>query len=375
MTLKSIIKTISNDKTLSILILFVFILIGTLMYYNLNEELLNYNSRTLEYFYTTDDGCDSVRELLNNPNEFEIYEMKDINGTVYEYLIINVPSKEEQIMYYMKNHIKKYINELNEKFSFDNMECILLKPENMNVTSIREIIVTYMSFENNTILNESMDDYENDINTALTNYNTSGTNTDLTITPISKTNEYIYVTDIYKIILKIIFKNKINETIKNITINISKYTNNPTNWRKKRIRNKVKSLHKFSTTLKFISDDANFDSKINSNLLNYTTNENGNTIRYLENNTVGFGTNVFDLSANFNNDESSLLYNYIQNNDAIFKDFITDSGMMVYLKEMYETNDFGYFHVFNNSQSIVQRYTSTEYDACRETIDYENGSV
>lgn len=374
MTLKSIIKTISNDKILSILILFLFILIGTIMYYNLNEQLLN-NSRALEHFEYDNDDCDNVRELLNNPDEFETYEMKDVNGLTYEYLIINIPVKEGQIINYMKTQIKIYINELNKKFKFDNMEVLLLKSGNMNVASIKEIILTYMSCEDNTILNESIDEYKGDINDALTNYNisaTSANNLDSTIIPIYKTNEYTYITDIYKIILKIIFKNKMNNTIKNLTNNISKYKNNPVSWRWWRVRNSANVLYKIFITLEFISDDANFDSKINSNLLNHTINKDGTPIRQMGNNNVDSRTKVLDLSANFNNDEDSLLYNYIQNSDTIFKEFITNYGFMEDLKYIYETNDLGYFHIYNHSYSIVQRYTSDDFEKCKQTIEWEN---
>ena len=395
MTLKAIIKTISNDKILSILALFSIILIGTLLYYNLSAKLLNNRIRTLEYFEdnNNDDGCDIIRELLENQRqfeagesskEFETYEMKDESGTTYEYLIINKSLNDEQIMNYMKRYIEKYINELNSKFQFDSIsECTLLNPENMTFQRIRDIIVNYMGYTNNEGFKATVDEYENDINDSLEEYiNSNNNNGQLTLSPENNFNKYSYIIKIYKIILKILFKNQINTIIKTLLGTekkdgvITNYINNPSSWRQTRIRNYVNYLHRVAITLKFISDENNFKSKITSNLLsNYKERNNGTIERVLSNNAIEPGTNVLELSDYFNNDDDSLLYHYIQDNNNIFIDTITNNGMLNYLNQIYMTSDFGYFHVFEQSYSIIERYTSDEYDACKETIDYENSSM
>ena len=81
MTLKTIIKTISNDKVLSILALFSIILIGTLLYYNLSAKLLNNQTHTLEYF-EEEVICQPIRELIAYPYAYKIYELKDEKGNI-----------------------------------------------------------------------------------------------------------------------------------------------------------------------------------------------------------------------------------------------------------------------------------------------------
>lgn len=376
MTLKSIIRTISNDKILSILVIFSVILLCTLLYYNLNEKLLNYNSHTLEHFEEEDDGCDIIRELEETPEEFETYEMKDTNGTIYKYLIISKSLKNEQIINYMNTYIKTYIDKLNSTFPFDSIsECIFTKSENISYQRIKDIIVNMIGYSNNNTFKSTVDEYKDNINNALGEYNSSNdTNNGKTKTPETNFYKYRYITKIYKIILKILFKNKINNDINNINRIIDKYRSNPKNWRKRRIRNNVNYLHRVAMTLGFINDDANFESKITSNLLSNYTILDGGIERRLSNDTVETETNVFDYFSN--DDVDSPLYNYIQNNNQIFKNTInSNTGMMDDLNTIYNTTDFGYYHVFESSNSIIKTYYSDDYDACYELIDYESDSA
>ena len=386
MTLKSIIKTISNDKILSILALFSVILIGTLMYYNLNEGLLNYNSRTLEYFYdNNDDPCSEVRELINDPDEFETYSIiynnpendPEIENTTY---IISKTLKYEQIMNYMKYHIEANVNELNQTFPIDTFSCA-----NKEFSTIKTIITKFMSNYSSDILEGIIDrsqtyfenakkEYEADIQKN-DNGETTGQSTQLHL--------YRYLTKIYKILLNIIISAKFEKKLKRLkgtdTSNglIQKYTGDPVTWRKRQIRNVVNSLYRIYIPLMFINqNEINFKSVINYNLLPESTSLYSGSRETTDihwDNNANNDTSLPDINVleyNFNNDVP--LSEYIVDNNTIFEEMINKANLMGSLKEIYDTTTFGYYHVFEYSQSIIKTYATAVYGDCLKTIDYEN---
>lgn len=387
MTLKSIVRAISNDKVLSILALFSVILIGTLLYYNLSARLLNNNSRTLENFQDNNENdiCEYIRELEDrksneNQENFETYDMKDATGTTYEVLIIDKEAKEEQIMTYIKTYLTNYVNELISSFNFDIIGRQLT--DNMSFSDIEDIIVVYMSNTNQDILRSTIDEYKENIENAISTYhNQKNTNTDGTVAFRTDYYKHLYITTIYKIILKIMFKNKINKTKVALDSRITKALDATPGSalfesRKRRVRQIVNVLHRLNMSLKFISDDVNFESKIKYNLLSdYEINSETGEPEVTMSITNNSGKNVLELSDTFNDDEDSRLSLYIKDNDTTFKNMISDFGIEDNLKEIYNTSDVGYFHVFDKSWSIMHRYTKDEYDTCYETIELESASV
>lgn len=388
MTLKSIIQAISNDKILSILVIFSVILLCTLLYYNLNEGLLKYNSRTIENFEDNNDNdndndsCDPIKSSLSEETkaDFETYRMTDSDGE--QYLIIDKDIKDEEIITYIKNKSTKYINELNSTFDFDSLNVVLTIPENIDYSKIKEIVKTYGN-----VSEDAIEKYKDDIKKLISSYNENTNNNETILTTSGETDYYkhLYITNIYKNILKILFENKIINVTGNISNIINrinkikkrlekKYTerrNNILSYRKKRLRNNLQSLYKFYITLEFIKDDANFESMIKYNLLsNYTINSDSDE-PLIKDQTYEPepGTDVLEFSDTFDGEDNSLVLLYIQNYNNIFKDMISEIESD--LEDIYETDDVEYFHVFDESNSI-ERYTGSEYVDCGEAIEYEN---
>jgi hypothetical protein len=379
MTLKSIIKIISNDKILSILALFSVILIGTLMYYNLNEGLLNYNSRTLEYFEdNNDDGCDTIRSLINYPGDFETYPIVYNNPNIENItLIIDKSAKHEQIMRYMKYHISAIVNELNQTFPVNTFS------PNQDFSSIKIIIKKFMSSYSSDLLEDIINKYQTYFNDARDEYTADITNPNSTTGHITQLPLYRYLTKIYKIVLNIIvlakfqkFLNRLKGTDTRDGL-INKYMNNPKTWRKRQIRNTVNALYRIHIPLMFINkNETNFKSVINYNWLSDgipLNSGSAETITIPMNNNGDSDTSLPDtnvLEYNFNDDVP--LSEYIINNNQIFENMIDEAGLIDSLKIIYDTKSFGYYHVFEHSSSIIKTYATADYDTCRETIEYEN---
>ena len=66
MTLKELINFIQNDKIISILMIFVIVLIGTLLYYNLNVNIDDNQNQLMTELFTTE----SVKEICDDWNTF-----------------------------------------------------------------------------------------------------------------------------------------------------------------------------------------------------------------------------------------------------------------------------------------------------------------
>ena len=140
MTLKSIVRDISNDKILSILALFSVILIGTLMYYNLSAKLLNSNMNTLEYFEDEDYKCQPIRELYAYPEQYTVYEITDEEGNPKKKIIVDENEKLNQNVDMTTDVLNKYLNKLNENFNFSHMRT-LFTDSNITDVKIKKIIV------------------------------------------------------------------------------------------------------------------------------------------------------------------------------------------------------------------------------------------
>lgn len=424
MTIKTILNKIKNDKILSILVLFSVILVGTLIYYNINVNLLHQT----EGFYVTDINmlgldmsrvnCKLIEDANDTSNSLQTSKFTDEDGKLTNVYIVDKDIRVSNISKNALDIFEKNVDDLNKYFTF--VKRLLLK--NRNYESIREIlfenifkhiipesivIKEYEYYEikslhehvkseldNNstrTQINDIIDKYENE--------QPKNTNTQA-IDP-----EYpddLYITSLYKVILEILLRVrlKVESLKKNYWLNGTKAYSSYWKYKTKAYRsywkyktntsavvynawveefNKrltsmetvFKNVFYFSLFINMIDNKPElFNSLLKMELLDdYTMNQSGQTwesakMNNKENNTMNINKHVYRVHPA----EFDLNYNeYIRSNtDSVFKEIISSYNPDHYNK-IYRTNNPTYYHIMEDS-SIMGRYTSAEYSHCNSKI-------
>ena len=372
MTLKSIVRAISNDKILSILALFSVILIGTLMYYNLSAKLLNSNMNTLEYFEDEDYKCQPMRELYAYPEQYTVYEITDEEGNPKKKIIVDETEKLNKNVDMTTDVLNKYLNKLNENFNFGHMRTLFADSNIMNVTEIKKIIVEKVEKlqkhgVNSDIIERNMGTrYDRRIFNILNEFITSEKNdNDKTATPTTKYYEHKYISKLYKLILTLSVSMDLVVTGLKVQENMEKantYINMSNLYRpyKSRTRKNLKKLIKLHLLLSVISNQELFQNIIEFNLVsNYVVDDSGTPqIHPGQSEDLDPETLVFTLKNNLDS-----LTDFIKDNSGEqIQRVISRFGSN--LNTTFKTTQTTYEHIFNRNRSIIEKYTPEEYNEC-----------
>jgi hypothetical protein len=412
MTIKTILNKIKNDKILSILVLFSVILVGTLIYYNINVNLLHQT----EGFYVTDINmlgldmsrvnCKLIEDANNTSNSLEIIKFTGEDGNSTNVYIVDKDIRFSNISKIALDIFEKYVDDLNKYFTF--VKRLLLK--NRNYESIREIlfenifkniipdnslIKDYKFFEIKDIHEHIKSELESnstrtqikDIIDKYENEQPKNTNTQA-IAP-----EYpddLYITSLYKVILETLLRVqlKVASLKKNYWLDETKkaiywtykgewqypYFKIAFNERFPFIKSTFKKVFYLSLFINMIDNEPElFNSLLKMELLDdYTMNQNGQTwesakMKNNENNKENNTNNTMNINKHVyrvHPAEFDLNYNeYIRSNaDSVIKEIISSYNPDHYNK-IYRTNNPTYYHIMEDS-SIMGRYTSAEYSHC-----------
>jgi len=413
MTIKTILNKIKNDKILSILVLFSVILVGTLIYYNINVNLLHQT----EGFYVTDINmlgldmsrvnCKLIEDANDTSNSLQTSKFTDEDGKLTNVYIVDKDIRVSNISKNALDIFEKNVDDLNKYFTF--VKRLLLK--NRNYESIREIlfenifkhiipesivIKEYEYYEikslhehvkseldsnsTRTQIKDIIDKYENE--------QSKNTNTQA-VAP-----EYpddLYITSLYKVILETLLRVqlKVESLKKNYWLNeTEKYSTywtykgkwqypyflNAFNERLSSMQFTFKKVFYLSLFINMIDNEPElFNSLLKMELLDgYTMNQNGQTWESVKmknketntNNTMNINKHVYRVHPA----EFDLNYNeYIRSNaDSVIKEIISSYNPDHYNK-IYRTNNPTYYHIMEDS-SIMGRYTSAEYSHCNNEI-------
>jgi hypothetical protein len=378
MTLSSTIKTISNDKVLSILTLFSVILICTLLYYNLSDKLLNITVNTREYFADKNVNCEPIILLTDQEQQYSQIAITDEEGIIKKHVIVDEDEKLNINVDMTINYLNSYLNKLNEDFAFEDMRLLFTEPKR-DVTEIKNIIKDRL--QNCNVNLDTIDSimgthYDNDIFKILEAYRESQIDNSRTKKPKTKYYELLYISNLYKLILTLLVSIDIVITEQKVQKNMkkaNKYLNTSYIYKpfKRRAKNNLKKLIKLYLAMSVISNQELFQKTIKYNLLsNYMFNGSG-TLERTPLEILEPEIQVFTIKNNLKS-----LIDFIKDKSSeqiqkVIQRFNDD------INTMFKTKNITYEHIFNwmpTNSSIIKTYTSDEYDICDQAIADENAS-